>query len=178
MRYRFCVTLVGIGMLACNASQGRPSTVVPPVSVATTPDTSEASPLIEFRAVSDAPAVALVERTYAGEILYLEPQPLISDPDLLAVRPDVRGDRLIFSFDLTPEGERRLRLNTEQIIGGRIALLLESQVVNVFVVRSPLGPRGVAEGKLPRAEANRLALRIRALWPDRTSQSGNRARLM
>ena len=167
MRYRFCVMLVGIGMLGCNASQGQPSTVVPLPSVETTFDTSEASPLIEFRVVSDAPAASLLKRTYAGEILHLEPQPLISDPDLLAVRPDIRDDRLIFSFEETPEGETRLRQNTAQIIGGRIALLLESQVVNVFVVRSPLGPRGVAEGKLPRAEANRLALQIRARWPER-----------
>ena len=167
MRYRFRVILFGIGMLGCNASQGRPSTAVPTASAATTPDTSEASPLIAFRVVSDAPAASLLERTYAGEILYLESQPLISDPDFRAVRPDVRDDRLLFSFELTPEGERRLRQSTEQMIGGRIALLLESQVVNVFVVRSPLGPRGVAEGQLPRAAANRLALRIRARWPER-----------
>jgi preprotein translocase subunit SecD len=83
----------------------------------------------------------------------VDARPVLSDPDLLAVQPDLGEGRLIISFEATEEAGERYRAVTAANVGERIALLLEGHVANIWTIRSPLGRRGVADAQMPRDQA-------------------------
>lgn len=121
-------------------------------------------PLIEFRLVRAVSFPDAVVQVYRGDTIYLEARPILSDPDLRVVQPDLGEGRLIISFEATEEAGRRYRLVTAAHVGERLALLLEGNIANIVAIRSSLGARGVADAHMPREQATRLAILIQNRW--------------
>ncbi len=121
-------------------------------------------PLIEFRLVRAVGFPDAVVQVYGGDTIYLEARPILSDPDLRVVQPDLGEGRLIISFEATEEAGRRYRQVTAANVGERLALLLEGNIANIFTIRSSLGYRGVAEAHMPREQATRLAILLQDRW--------------
>lgn len=105
---------------------------------------------------------------------YLERRPIISDADLVAVRPSVYQDRVLLDMQLSPEGSRRLMRVTRENMGQRIALLVGSRVRLAPVIRSTVGSRLQAVVELSDTEVERILRRIRARWPEREGAAERR----
>ena len=148
---------------ACGMLGGNSSMVSPPG------DAQVSAALIEFRVVRDPQVAGLAMQLYEGDTVYLDSVPLISDTDLSSVRPTATRDRLQLRFQLTPQAARSYRRQTAANIGQRLALLLDGRVVSIGVIHSPLGSRGVFDARMPRQEAERLALLIRGGWRERAA---------
>jgi|GEM_PF-6985491 len=157
------------GLCFCVAVAGCAPASIAQLEPGTSSMAADTSPLIEFRLVHDAPAPGRMQVEYAGEVVYLDAQPIISDADLREVHPEVLTRGLLVNMRLTPEGARRMARVTAENIGGRMALLLESRVVDMPVIRSPVGSTAdvpaLAVVGLPDSEAERVAQRISRRWP-------------
>lgn len=156
--------VTGFALWACAAPSPRPRA----------PSSQGGPPLIEFRLVHGEPSPDLERIEYGGESLYLERRPIISDADLVAVRPSVHQDRVLLDMQLSPEGSRRLIRVTRENIGQRIALLVGSRVRLAPVIRSTVGPRLQAVVELSATEVERILRRIRARWPEREGAAERR----
>lgn len=130
------------------------------------------TPLIEFRLAYAEPAPDRVQVDHAGDPLFLAPEPTISDADFLRVRPWASPDwpeGVLFSARCTPEADRRKREATAGHVGGLIAILWQSRVRHVTVVRGEAGcaPR-LLFGLMARdgSEVERIMEAVVERWPD------------
>jgi preprotein translocase subunit SecD len=119
---------------------------------------------MEFRLARAVRFPDAVVQVYRGDTIYLEARPILSDPDIRVVQPDLGEGRLIISFEATGEAGRRYRQVTATHVGERLALLLEGKIANVVTIRSPLGERGVVDAHMPREQATRLAILLQDRW--------------
>lgn len=124
----------------------------------------EQPPLMEFRLVRAVSFPDAVVQVFRGDTIFLEPQPILSDPDFRVVQPDLGEGRLIISFEATEEAGRRYRQATAAHVGQRLALLLEGKIANIVTIRSSLGARGVVDAHMPREQATRLAILLQDRW--------------
>ena len=122
--------------------------------------------LIEFRLVGDSGTTAFERHEFKGETVFLDSLALLADADLETVRAEVRNGNLIVRFELTPLAAARYREATGRNIDKRMALLLDGQVRDVLIIKSPVGPRGVVAFPMTEMEALRLASLINDRWRD------------
>lgn len=122
--------------------------------------------LIEFRLVGDSGTTAFERHNFKGETIVLDSLALLADPDLDSVRAEVRNGNLIVRFQLIPLAAARFRETTGRNIDKRMALLLEGQVRDVLIIKSPVGPRGVVAFPMTEMEARRLVSLINERWRD------------
>jgi beta-lactamase class D len=152
-------TLVAIVLAACGVPAAE-------TSHALRAPGADSSPLIEARLVHDSSAPRLVAAEYRGETLYLDPQPVFSDPDFLAVHASVRPGQVVIDLRCRPEGDERTRSVTAAAIGRRMAILWDSEVRGAPTVRSAVGCTGTQIGfDAPAHEADQVAATVRARWP-------------
>jgi hypothetical protein len=137
-------------LAACEATPGRPE--APPIT----------EPLIELRVAHDDPGPRRSLAEYEGETIYLEPEPVLTDPDFDGISASVRTDRVALVLCVKPEALGRLRSRAGG--GSRLALVIDARVRASPLVRDSGGPRIRAEIDMPRAEAERLAERVGARW--------------
>lgn len=128
------------------------------------PRVPDQPPLMEFRLVRAVGFPDAVVQVYEGDTIYLEPRPILSDPDLRVVQPDLGEGRLIISFEATEEAGRRFRQVTAANVSERLALLLEGNIASIVTIRSSLGARGVVAADMPREQATRLAILLQDRW--------------
>jgi preprotein translocase subunit SecD len=101
---------------------------------------------------------------FGGEVLYFA-ETIASDPDFEAVEPVVRPGRLLLHFVLKPEAADRIRSVTTNSVGGRLALIVDSEVRSVSEIRDSIGARGVVVIEVPPEEAGKLAEAVRDRFP-------------
>ena len=120
--------------------------------------------LIEFRLVSDSGTTAFERREFKGETVFLDSLALLADADLKTVHAEVRNGNLVVRFELDTLAATRYREATGKNIDKRLALLLDGQVRDVLMIKSPVGPRGVVAFPMSEIEARRLVSLINERW--------------
>ena len=126
---------------------------------------SESSNLIEIRLVKEESDSALMPVEFEGAVIYLHPEPLLSDEDLARVEPFVRPGQLILRLELTSAAGERMFSRTSAEVGNYLALIVDGEVRSAPVIRDAV--RGPAEMVIPVSaeEAARLSELVRARWP-------------
>ena len=124
------------------------------------------SPILEFRLVHPEQKPNLISVEFESSALYLDPQPVLSDPDIVSAQPFERRDQVILSLELTDEAAARMERVTSENIGSRMALLIDGQVVTATVIQTAGAMRNVQVAvPRPAAEAASLSARVHAKWP-------------
>jgi preprotein translocase subunit SecD len=123
-------------------------------------------PIIQLRLAHDTPGEQLERFDFAGRSVYLERAAIITDADLISVRPSIAASGLALELHYTPEAGSRMAAAVAANIGGYIALLIDSRVRNVARIVSPIesGGRVVAATDATGIEAEEIAERVRAKW--------------
>jgi preprotein translocase subunit SecD len=101
---------------------------------------------------------------FGGEIISFA-ETIASDPDFEAVEPVVRPGRLLLRFVMKPESADRIRSVTANSVGRGLALVVDSEVRSVSVIRDSIGAMGVATIEVPTEEAEELAEAVRDSFP-------------
>lgn len=128
---------------------------------------SDPGALIQIRVVRDEAAPDAEPFEFEGDTLYLERTPVFSDEDFVGVESFVLPGELWVQLHLTPEAGARASSVTSAEIGGRLAVVVEGDVLYTPVVRDAVGgPRAQLVVSVSEEDFDRLAALIRARWPD------------
>jgi preprotein translocase subunit SecD len=135
------------------------------------PAVGQEGPVIELRFAQADPATGYVavEPTYVDGPLFLSEDVIISDAHIDSVFVTYGRDAgVAITLILTEEGRLRLAQATRDNIGGRIALLLDSEPVWVSTVLDELslGRVGVGSPSLPREAARQFGELVNARFPE------------
>jgi len=126
------------------------------------------SPLIQLRlAEYEGPVEAAEKATFNGQDLYLRPQVVISDQDIINVKAAFRGETVVLDVQLSAEGAERLRSTTAANLGHGMALMFGGEVVSVPTIRDQIGS-GHYQMSIPvdsKEEGEEVMERINARWP-------------
>lgn len=122
--------------------------------------------LIEVRLVHDEPADGLERVEFEQDVLHVEPVALISDEDIEMVRPEVRDGELLLDLTLTASGAERLSAVSEENVGRRLALFLESEVRSAPTIKGALSGRLQVVLRIPEDEAHQIVERILLRWQE------------
>ena len=152
------VWVAGLALLAgsgCERTQSAPSPTA----------------LLELRLVCPGARPDCERHDYrADSVVFLEREALLSDSDLLDVRPSMAasGD-LVLAVRFPPEAGERLSARLRDNLGGHLAVVIESRVRDVVLIASPVGAHGqlTINSGLAGAEAERLRTRFLGKWPRR-----------
>jgi preprotein translocase subunit SecD len=125
----------------------------------------ESGRLIEFRLVREVAAPNLIAVEYDGALMYLDPEPLLSDEDLTRVEPDVRPGQLILRLEMTPSAGERIFSRTADEVGSRLAVVVDGEVRSAPVVRDAVRGPATVVISASAEEAARLSELVRARWP-------------
>lgn len=132
-------------------------------------------PLVEFRVAHEEPPppeseIEVVRLEGPAGAFYVETRAVVSDPDFRSVRILVDSVDLFVRLELTDGGAARLAAATQENVGRRMAVFLDSRMVQTPVIRSPLGtPTGMVGASLedlPQGFADRFAGLVAKRWPD------------
>jgi preprotein translocase subunit SecD len=128
---------------------------------------SPAPPLIEAYVAYEEARDGLQAMTYADAIYYIEPSPIFSDRHVTRAQVSASADEAIVSINLDAEGTDRLFAATRDHIGGRIAILFDSEIVSVPIVRAEIrmGRVQVAIPARSPEELDRITELVSARWP-------------
>lgn len=126
----------------------------------------DSSPILEFRLVHAEPSSSSITVNFESSLLHLDPQPVVTDQDILSAHPSEGPNQVILALELTAEAAARMQRVTSDNIGSRMALLIDGQVISVAGIQSGVGIPNV-QVAVPRsaADAARLTSRVRAKWP-------------
>lgn len=137
------------------------------------PDWKRVPVTIELRLAEGAPGPGLVPaKVYGqGKTVYLHPEPSTSNRDIArveAIKTRI-GKGLVLQVWLTKAGSARLREVTGKHIGDSLAVVIDSAVVAVPLIRQAIGgnpdlPNGMGVPLEPK-EAQQLAAAIAKTWP-------------
>jgi preprotein translocase subunit SecD len=145
----------------------------PSVKGRTAPDWRQVPVSIELHLADGSPGPGLEPWAVYGQpkTVYLGPEALLSSSDIARVEPIVTRIRtgLVLEVWLTKAGATRLRQITGRHIGDSLAVLIDSVVVAVPVIRQAMG----GNPKLPfrmgvplgAKEAQQLAAAVAKTWP-------------
>jgi preprotein translocase subunit SecD len=160
---RLAITLLVAASWACS----------PSVKGKSAPDWRQVPASIELRLAEGAPAAGLAPWAVYGQpkTVYLYSEALLSNSDIARVEPVVTRIRagLVLDVWLTQAGAVRLKQMTGRHVGDSLAVLIDSVVVAIPVIRQPMG----GDPKLPFTmgvplgpkEAQQLAAAVRKTWP-------------
>jgi preprotein translocase subunit SecD len=128
--------------------------------------------VLEIRLVLPEPTDQSVRAAFGGEILYLAPEPVVSDSDFITVQAIDQRDssgrqNMILRVECLPEADERMRSISGRNVDGRMAVLFDGVVRSASIVNSAVGCSSGAVS-LPAAdgEAERIVERVRSRWPE------------
>ena len=160
----FLTFLTFLTLPACSGSGDKP---------AAKPDWGRVPVAVELRLAQGASGPQLVGREVYGQgrTVYLNPQAQISNADIAraeAVKTRI-GKGLILQVWYTKSGARKIAELTRQHIGDSLAVLINSVVVAIPIIREPInaGTQTSSDIGVPLEpkEANQLALAVSKTWP-------------
>jgi len=160
----FLTFLTFLTLTACSGSGDKP---------AAKPDWGRVPVAVELRLAQGASGPQLVGREVYGQgrTVYLNPQAQISNADIAraeAVKTRI-GKGLILQVWYTKSGARKIAELTRQHIGDSLAVLINSVVVAIPIIREPINPGTQTSSDigvpLEPKEANQLALAVSKTWP-------------
>lgn len=129
-------------------------------------DRESEGPLLAFHLTRNEQGSHLQSREFEGRRVYLERQPVISDPDILHVDAVPRDDGLMLDVEFRPDAAERLQAITGDNIGRALAILFNSEIVSVPVIRGEIGGRTqMLVPATSRNEAQHFLELIRTRWP-------------
>jgi len=127
-------------------------------------------PFLPLRLAFTAAAAGRDEVRYGDTTVFLAPDVLMSDDDVLSVRPGAGpAGGLLLRVRYRPGAAQRLATATGAHLGEQLAVLLESRVWSLARTQSPIG-RGdslTIGTSATGADAERLVAQIRSRWPPR-----------
>ena len=171
MELRIAISLWAIACWACSPSRGK---------VNAAPDWRRVPVSLELRLAVGAPAPDLVPAAVYGQAgtVYLHPEIQLSNSHIARVEAVKTrlGKGLVLEVWLTKAGGKRLAEVTGQHIGDSLAVLINSVVVSVPVIRDTLGrdtelPNSIGV-PLEAEEAGQLAAAVSKTWPPAPAPSG------
>lgn len=126
----------------------------------------DSSSILELRLVHPEARSSSIPIEFESSLLHLDPQPLLSDRDIVSAQASEGPDQVILSLELTADAAARMGRITSENIGSRVALLIDGQVISAVVIQSAAA-MPYLEVAVPGAvaDAARLSSRIRAKWP-------------
>ena len=158
---RLSAAVIALSCVAC----GGPAGQVPPVGNA-------APGLLELRLVLPEPTDQSVRAAFGGEILYLAPEPVVSDSDFITVQAIGQRDssgrqNMILRIECTPEANERMRSISGRSVNERIVVLFDGVVQSAPIVRDAVGcSSGTVSLPAADGEAERIVERVRSRWPE------------
>ena len=122
--------------------------------------------ILELRLVHPEPNSSSIPIEFESSLLHLDPQPVMSDRDIVSARPSEGPNQVILAIELTGDAAARMGRVTSENIGSRLAVLIDGQVVSAVVIQSGHAMPDV-QLAVPRAaaEAARLSSRVLGKWP-------------
>jgi preprotein translocase subunit SecD len=129
-----------------------------------TPVMEDSGHFLEFRSVSTEPRPGFERFTLNDEVVYLDPQPVLTDQHVASLEPTVRDDGLLLELNLTEAGKARFSDYTRQNTGTRLALVLDSEVRSAPVIASEIQSPLQIKLTLNPSARDELAAQIRARW--------------
>lgn len=159
-----CAALLVAAALACSASDEKFNA---------RPDWKRVPVLLELRLAEGRAGEGLIQAPVYGQgkKVYLHPDPVISNPDIArveAIKTRI-GQGLILQVWLNRAGAARLKEVTGNHIGDSLAVVIDSAVVSLPVIRQAIGgnsrlPNDIGVPLQPK-EAQQLAAAIAKTWP-------------
>jgi hypothetical protein len=142
---------------------------VPPPAVVPSPPESAEPPLLELRLAYTEPGPDLVQVDLAGDPLFLAPEPLVSDADIVHVQAMWDADapeEILLIVRCTLAASDQLERATSQHLGEPVAILWQSDLRAATVVRSFVGCERAAIGFDLRdeAEGEEIEALVREWW--------------
>ncbi|MFE0752706.1 hypothetical protein ACFW16_02045 [Inquilinus sp. NPDC058860] len=126
----------------------------PPAAARTAP------PDVQLRFAETRPEPGLTRIESNGRILYLQPDAVLSTPDIVsaAARFDPISASPVVELTLTPTGRDHLARATTDNVGRILAVLIDEALITAPIIREPiLGGRVQISGLMTMAEATDLA---------------------
>lgn len=140
-----------------------------------TPDraTGDPTPLIAVHLAHQEDGADRVAMSFEGQQLFVERQPVISDPDLERVDAVRRGEGVILDLGVAPGSAERLRATTAANVGRTLVLMFDARVVGTPTIRSEIrGSRiPMVVPAASAAEAADILASVRARWPAETTEA-------
>jgi preprotein translocase subunit SecD len=134
--------------------------------IETPPATQAAVPDVQLRFAESDPKPGLTRFEDAtGRVLYLWPETVLSTIDIASAmaRTDPVSATPVVELTLTAAGRNRLARATTDNVGRILAVLVDEALITAPVIREPiLGGRVRISGRMTMAQANDLALLLRA----------------
>ena len=163
MDLRLVATLVAAASWGCSSEK----------KMNVNPDWKRVPVSIELRLAEGSPGPGLIPAAVYGQgkTVYLHPQAQLSNKDIArveAVQTRI-GKGLILEVWFTRAGAARIKEVTRQHIGDSLAVLIDSAVVSVPMIRQPIGgdpklPNDIGVPLEPK-EAQQLAAAVAKTWP-------------
>ncbi len=120
----------------------------------------QAAVRFEVRLAEDKPAPGLHEAKLSGSgrLVYLHPEIIVTNSDIVAARavPDGGPEQYSINVEFNASGAEKMRAATGNHIGKPVAILLDGQVVMAPVLRSPISASARITGKFTRAQAEKI----------------------
>lgn len=133
-----------------------------------TPTPAIPSPFLALRLAFTDSAAGRAPARYRDTVVFLSPDVVMSDDDVLGVRAGAGPEgELVLRVRYRPAAGQRLLTATGAHLGDQLAVLLDSRVLSVARIQSPIG-RGdslTIATSATGADAERLTAQIRSKWP-------------
>lgn len=115
----------------------------------------------EARLAEDTPGLGLreVKIPDAGRTIYLHPEPVVTNADIVQARA-VEGDggsTFSIAIAFSADGAVKMRRATQDHLGRPLAILFDGEVVLAPTVRAPMSTSAVISGSYTRSDAERIA---------------------
>jgi preprotein translocase subunit SecD len=137
-------------------------------------------PDVQLRFAETEPAPGLTRIEDDGRVLYLQPQAVLTTPDIAsaALGADPFAASPVVELTLTPTGRDRLAHATTDHVGEILAVLIDGTLVTAPIIREPiLGGRVQISGLMTAAEATDLAHLLGAVARNRSLADALKRRL-
>jgi hypothetical protein len=123
--------------------------------------TLQAAVRFEVRLAENSPGTGLQEAhvTGSGNVLYLHPEVIVSNSDILRSRVVAGSRPAQFSIAVvfTDLGSEKMRQASASHLGKPLAIIVDGEVVSAPTLRSPITDSALINGDYTQAEAERIA---------------------
>jgi hypothetical protein len=112
----------------------------------------------EVRLAEDRPADGLRPATIAGRTIYLHPEPVVTNEDIVDAQlvPGEGPSPFSISVTFSPAGSEKMARASKGHVGRPVAILIDGVVVMAPVLRDPVMTSALVTGPFTKAEAERV----------------------
>ena len=105
------------------------------------------------------PGLREAKVTDSDRIVYLHSEVIASNDDIrrAQVIPGADASHFGVAVEFTAAGAEKMRAATENRIGKLLAILLDGEVADALVIRTPVSAEGVISGNFTKSQAERIA---------------------